>query len=264
MANVPNVPGVPALSSYSESNPALLTGDALQVINAFLPPPWGIYQNGFPVLLPASIVSQALNGIIAPIATIASIAGVGGLVPATASTVEFEFRQDWTIADYPVELGSFQSYDKVQLPFEVRMRVAGSGTAYLNALFAIAGGSPLGANLFQNLQQLLSVAGLSSGAGSFSASSIFQSGSALPTFDIVTPEGTYASTSVRHMDFTRTSRNGVVLIVADIWFQQIRQTASSVVPPLNAAVSSQIGVGSLNAGATSSSTASAVSASPPF
>jgi hypothetical protein len=38
--------------------------------------------------------------------------------------VGFEFRNDWTISDYPVEGGIFESYDKVFLPYLAKVRFA--------------------------------------------------------------------------------------------------------------------------------------------
>ena len=75
----------------------MLVEDAASVLLGLITatPQWGIYLNGVAVL-------------------------------SYDNQMSFGYKQDWKISTYPVEQGSFQSYDKVQLPFEVRMRVAGS------------------------------------------------------------------------------------------------------------------------------------------
>ena len=204
MPNVPKVPGVPALSNYNLDPPALVVADAVNVINYFLAPSWGIYQQGLPVIV--------------------------------ASTIEFDFDQEWTIADYPQEQGAFQSYDKVQLPFECRVRLACGGPssqrqAFLNSIFAISGGSPLGSSSL--ITTALSAASSALGLGSLSSlgssltGGILSGALAPPLFDLVTPEGTYSSCSVRRVSFGRKSYEGATLIVADLIFIQIRVTSTS-------------------------------------
>jgi len=235
MANVPNVPGVPALNTYSTNNIELLTADAALVVNAFLPT-WGIYYNGFPVIWPATIASSVIGSVLAPIGQVASLLGIPNLLPVFASTIEFDFDQEWTIGDYPVEQGSFQSYDKVQLPFECRVRMACGGptsqrTAFLNSIFAIAGGSPLGSvSLINSVISQLGGSSPSLGVGSLGASltsGIIGGILTPPLFTLVTPEGSYQSMSARRVQFSRKSYEGATLIIADITFMQIRQTQST-------------------------------------
>jgi hypothetical protein len=104
MANVPLVPGVPALASYIPNAIVLLEGDAVE-LNFGGPQLWGLYLDGVPVV--------------------------------TADTVtSFDFKEEWAISDYPVETDSstnsgqaFYSYDKVQNPYTVRIRFVAGGTA---------------------------------------------------------------------------------------------------------------------------------------
>jgi hypothetical protein len=108
--------------------------------------------------------------------------------------VTFDYRQEWTVSDYPLEQGAFQSYDKVQTPFDVRVRYA-------------AGGSQ------QNRQALLdSIAAI---AGD------------LNLYDVVTPEAVYQSVNVTHYDYRRTATNGVGLLQVDVWCIEVRVTAQA-------------------------------------
>lgn len=117
-----------------------------------------------------------------------------GNVVITADTViSLDFRKDWTVADYPMENGSFASYDKVENPSETRIGFWSGGSlrnrsALLRSIKAIAG----------NLQ----------------------------LYDIVTPEETFTSMNVTHYDYRRVDgKAGFVSVV--VWFQQIRVTVEA-------------------------------------
>lgn len=194
MPVVPNVPGVPALSSYDPDPPDLLIADLVGVVGLVVPPLWGIYANGTPVITPASPLSQQLIQTLGPIADLASIIGVPNLIPSVASTIDFEYRQDWPISDYPQENGAFQSYDKVQLPYDVRVKLASGGSDSARQAF---------------LSSCLSVA------------------NSLALFDVVTPEMPFTSCSVSHIEWRRQAQSGVTLIMVDMWFKQIRITSTA-------------------------------------
>jgi hypothetical protein len=231
MPNVPRVPGVPALASYAVTALTLLTGDDFSNID-FTPPPWGIYYQGTPVIQPASIGNNP-NAAIGPFSIIAGALGLPNLNPVAASTIEFDFDQEWTIADTPQEQGAFQSYDKVQLPFDVRIRLAAGGDAsnrqtFINAILAIAGGSPLGTSSLatSDLSSASSMAGLSSIASSLNGG-ILSGMNQPPLFDIVTPEGTFSGVSCKRLSFSRRADEGATLIRADLYFLQIRETSTA-------------------------------------
>jgi hypothetical protein len=163
MVDIPNLPGVPSLPSYSPNTFSLLVADAIAIFNFLLGPQWGIFLDG------------------------------GQAFPYN-SIVDFDYKNDNPVSDYPVEDGSFLSYDKVQLPFDVKVRVAsGTDEASRKALLAAVSSVANDLNLY----------------------------------DIVTPEQTYSSCNCTHADYKRTNVNGVGLVVADFWFIEIRQTATS-------------------------------------
>ena len=80
------------MSSYTVDVPILLLADALGLPPSPLAPQWGIYLDGEPVVDADSVVT-------------------------------FDYRQEWTVSDYPLEQGAFQSYDKVQTPFDVAVTI---------------------------------------------------------------------------------------------------------------------------------------------
>lgn len=183
------------------SNVPLLLADASEIIlGALLQPTWGIYQNGAAVIQPASFLQNAIVSSIQPLTALASLAGLPGILPVAASTVEFEYRQDFPVSTYQQENGAFQAYDKVTLPFDVRLRLAASGSTttrqnFINTCIAIS----------QSIQ----------------------------TFDVVTPERTFASVNCNHIDFRREARRGNTLIQIDLSFIQI--PVVSAVTPVNTA-----------------------------
>ncbi len=160
---IPNVPGVPALASYGAQSAVLLFADAVSLFNSLTGSGWGIFLDG----------QQAFP---------------------YNSVVDWDYKQDWPVSDYPVENGAFQSYDKVQLPFDVRVRVA-------------SGGSPAA------IQALID--GVEAACNS------------LNLYDVVSPEKTYPSCNPTHSDYKRTNTNGVGMILMDIWFIQIRVTSTA-------------------------------------
>src|ERR1700692_2719036 len=113
MPNVPNVPGVPPLSSYAANAVTLLAVDLVASVLGAFAPQWGIFLNGSPVVVADSVIS------------------VG-------------YKQGWRIADYPIEGGGFASYDKVDTPYDARVRFSTGGSdanrqALLDSVAAIAG-----------------------------------------------------------------------------------------------------------------------------
>ena len=117
----------------------------------------------------------------------------GSPVVTFDSFVAFDYRQGWALSDYPVERGGFQTYDKVQLPYDVRVKFA-SGKSE------------------QNRERLLA--------------SVDQVAKSLQLYDVHTPEKIFRSVNVQHYDFRRTATNGVGLIVVEMWLLEVRVTVN--------------------------------------
>lgn len=157
--NVPRVPGVPPLlrsPAFTQIIPQVLTGDIVGLLAGLLSPPWGIYQNG------KSIIDAD-------------------------NTLGVEFRQDWTLANYPIEGGNLETYGKVKTPAIARVRFATGGglqarTQFLDTVEKIAGTTEL--------------------------------------YDVVLPERTYTNCNVDHYDFMRQDGNAGFLVI-DIWLKRI-------------------------------------------
>ena len=161
MPTVPNAPGVPPLTGVFKAISIIaLVADVVGFLFG-KGPQWGIFLNGKPALLADSVV-------------------------------DFSYKREYTLSDYPVEQGAFESYDKVQTPFDARFRFS-------------AGGSTSNRQNFLNALDMIEAS--------------------LALYDVVTPEKVYKSVSVVHIDYKRTNSNGVGLIVADVWCSQVRVTS---------------------------------------
>lgn len=161
MADLPD--GVPNLLDVEDvvflAPGTLLTGDGFFGYGSGASPLWGIFQNGVPVVLADTVTS-------------------------------FGYKQDWAIADYPVERGGFESYDKVNTPFRIHIQF-------------VSGGSEA------NRETLLS--------------SVAAIGDQLTLYDVLTPEAVYIGTNVEGYSYRRSSNNGLGLMIVDVAMIEIRE-----------------------------------------
>lgn len=164
--DVPNANGVPAVFR-APSGPVftaiLLATDALLILRSFLPSEWGIFmESGQPAVIPDSIISV-------------------------------DQRKEWRISDYPTEDGGFQTYNKVETPGDIRVRMAVSGVESRGPFLA-------------SVQAMCS---------------------ALDLLTIVTPDAAYDSMNAIHYDYRREQRSGASLLQVDVWFEEVRVTAQT-------------------------------------
>jgi len=110
------------------------------------------------------------------------------------SVIKLGYSQDWSISDYPLEQGAFESYNKVQEPFKATIRFAQGGTvidrqAFLNILDTNA--------------------------------------NALTLYDLVMPDSIYQNVNITNYSFERTANQGLVLIQADVRVEEVRETITT-------------------------------------
>lgn len=116
----------------------------------------------------------------------------GGSPLLTASAVfGVEFGKEFRISNYPQEKGAFESYNKVELPFE-------SKVVYLINKSTSAG-------FLQEVRDAVSK---------------------LDLVTVVTPEIQYPSANITGYRFRRTSRNGVELIQVEVGVEEVRIVAT--------------------------------------
>lgn len=175
--NVPNVAGVPPLLRKISTIGTAVAG-AIAVVNKFgslsnwLAPKWGIFyaDDLTPVLVSDSVVSV-------------------------------DYRNESRISDFPVEAGSFGSFNKVATPYDARVRLSCGSDAASRAAF------------LQSLELVVASTNL---------------------YHVVTPDKTYLSANIVAYDYRREQRAGAGLIVADIVLREVRQIALSMYSNSNA------------------------------
>lgn len=158
---VPLAPGVPPLFRPQPvyGSIVLLASDALSLLKASLGPQWGIFDDtGQPVLVGDSVVAVGV-------------------------------KKDYRISNFPVEQGSFASYNKVETPFDARVTFTIGGTDTDRATF-------LGM--------------------------VRKAAASLKLFSVVMPELIFTSANLTRFDFERRSRSGVSLLTVDVWMEEVR------------------------------------------
>ncbi|HGO6078357.1 hypothetical protein [Burkholderia cenocepacia] len=130
-----------------------------------------------------------LEGLLAPIWGIFDENGAPMAVADTALSIEY--RGDSRISKYPQEQGGFADYNKVQVPYSARVQLACGGSDARRAAFL---------------------------------SSIEASKQSTMLFTVITPDATYENANVVAYDYRRTTKNGVTLVVAEVYLEEVRQT----------------------------------------
>ncbi len=121
-------------------------------------------------------------------------AGTNNPAIIPSNVISFDYKKEYKISDYPVELGSFANYNKVDLPYITQIRMSMGGTATDRA------------NFLGSLAELAT---------------------SVELFDVVTPEYVYLNANIIDYDYSRTIQSGAGMIVADIRLMEIRTTATT-------------------------------------
>ncbi|HQS69802.1 MAG TPA: hypothetical protein PLM58_09235 [Novosphingobium sp.] len=165
--DVPKVPGVPAVAR-SALNPGTatepqITQDSITV-TATARNQWGIYTT----------------------------AGALALDPDTIEAVGYD--AEYRVADYPIEEGGFETYDKVALPFHNRVIMSKGGTLEQRRAFVKA------------VEELRGD---------------------LELYNVVTPEWTFLNVNIVRIGIDRNREQGAGLITVELQLQEIRQNVSA-------------------------------------
>lgn len=166
--DVPKSDGVPAVNRDA-SNPGTdtqgqLTSDAITVTSS-AKDQWGLYR---------------------------AEGNAKALAPDSVSSVGY--GAEYRIADYPLQDGKFETYDKVQLPFEANLVVTKGGSVADRREFLRA------------LDDLRSDTEL---------------------YNVVTPEWTYLNVNIARVTIDRSREQGANLITAEILLREIRVNATA-------------------------------------
>lgn len=193
---VPFYPGVPQLVRAANVPPQiqLALGEIQTILASAAQNPfqWGIFDSQGNQL---GLSGVQTNGLFQSI--IQSISG------PTLSTNAFEFTKETRVSDFPVERGSFATYNKVELPAQPTVTL-------------VLGGSAEDRTSFLNQ---INVACVSTNF-----------------YSVVTPEVTYFNYSIERYNLTRRAERGATLLAVEIVLKEIRQVSaafSTVQTPIN-------------------------------
>lgn len=159
--------GIPSLLGQVANvvnNANLVLADAANILGIFGPPQWGLFNDD------------------------------GSLALAPDSIISVDFKRDWKVPNYPQEEGAFETYNKVTMPFDARVRMTKGGTDAQRSAFLDA---------------------------------VDVAADSLNLYDVVMPDVTYQNANIVNYSYQRSATNGVGLLTVDLWLLEIRQTATA-------------------------------------
>jgi hypothetical protein len=221
--NIPNVPGVPAIprSPNFPPNTTLVLGFLQSLIwRAFqIDVRWGIYDSsGNPLGNP--------NQFTGFVGSILSAAGLN----STLSTSSVDYSKEMRVSDFPVETGSFASYNKVETPASPVVTLCLAANENDRRMFLDA---------------------------------IDTACKSTDLYSVVTPEVTYIDYSIERYNYSRRSSKGATLLMVEITLKEIRQVSAiftqsanntQIDQPKNADASPQLDTGKVQPKAVDQST----------
>lgn len=161
----------------------------------------GLDANGIPITegpeetVVAPLKADAANVTVQSSAAWGIYTATGGVLAlAVDSIVAVEPGREFRISDYNTEEGGFQSFNKVATPAETRVTVAKGGNATERQAFLAA---------------------------------IDTMVAALDIYSIVMPDQTLTNRNLTHYTYARTAEKGVQLLVIDLHFEEVRQSATA-------------------------------------
>lgn len=117
--------------------------------------------------------------------------GVLALEPDSIAAVEYQ--REFRIADYPIEEGGFESYNKVATPFDIRVTMTKGGKI------------PDRKDFLDQVELIVA---------------------SLDLFTVITPERNYLNVNIVRADYRRNAANGATLLTVELHGIEVRTSAS--------------------------------------
>lgn len=184
--SVPKLPGVPALPRSPKFPPIVRAG--LGLLQGMLwrifqvDTQWGIFDKKGKALGDPATITGFFGRIL-------DTAGLG----STLSTNAVEFSKETKVSDFPVEEGSFASYNKVEMAAAPTVTLCLTGSEANRRTFLEA---------------------------------IDKACKSTDLFSVVTPEITYINYAVEHYNYSRRNSKGATLLMVEIALKEIRQVSA--------------------------------------
>lgn len=119
----------------------------------------------------------------------------GEVIIQADTVLSIDYKNTWLISDYPQENGAFQSYNKVKIPYDVRVK------------FAIGGTQSDRENFLTRAEA---------------------AAESINTYTVTTPEAHYDNANIQHIDYRRETKDGASMIIMEVWLSEIRQASMQV------------------------------------
>lgn len=145
----------------------------------------------------------------------------GNPVLTPDSVLSLEWHGEERISDYPVQQGQFVSYNKVKVPFDLRMVMTCQGLNVVQEALQ---------SVTQSLDQALSNVGLAFGQPMSRDAFLKQLDTMLQStdlYDVVTPDKVYQNVNLVAYNHAKKNDEGGTLIIAELMFREIRESGSA-------------------------------------
>jgi hypothetical protein len=184
--NVPNVLGVPSIPRSSSANPIISSALGMlqgAILRSFtVDTRWGVFDKNGKALGDPSKFTGVTNSILESV-------GIGSLL----SFDSIGYSKETKISDFPIESGSFASYNKVEMPATPSVILCMQGSESNRTEFLTA---------------------------------IDEACKSTDVYNVVTPEITYAGYSIEKYTYHRGSSSGVTLMIVEITLKEIREVSA--------------------------------------
>jgi hypothetical protein len=181
-AGIPAIPRSPNFPPIAAAVLGMVQGALWRALQ--IQTKWGIFDKNGKALADPSKFSGVLGSIVGAL-------GLPGSV--TVSTSGLEYSKEMRVSDFPIEKGSFASYNKVELPATPLVTMAMSGSESDRKKFLEA---------------------------------LDKATKSTDLFSVVTPEVTYLKYSIERYAYQRRAQRGATLLVVDISLREIREVSA--------------------------------------
>ena len=181
-----------------------------------------LLNTGAPTYAVVTAGAQASQGGFVP-SVVGKLGGnkSGNPVLTPDSVLSLEWHGEERVSDYPVQNGQFVSYNKVKVPFDLRMVMTCQGKNVVqDALQSVT----------QSLNQALSNIGLAFGQPMGRDAFLRQLDEMLAStdlYDVVTPDKVYQNVNLVAYNHAKKNDEGGTLIIAELMFREVRESGNA-------------------------------------
>lgn len=149
---------------------------------------------------------------------VGQLGGIHGGKPVITpdSVLALEWHGEERISDYPLMDGTFASFNKVKVPFDLRVVMTCQGLNYVQTVLQKA---------TQFIDQALSNLGLAFGQPMERSDFLQQLDAMLDTtqlYDVVTPDKVYRNVNLVSYSHAKRNDEGATMIIAELLFREVR------------------------------------------